>query len=201
MPKTGVLSDESILKNCVEYRPLPMNVADEFLGEAPQTTISGKKLKYVKQQNRPQAFNDILSRYNETVRENLEKRYAEELAKPKREVILPQRATVMNFPRRSVDGNFKPMNTNADASSVSSVTQSPSSSVVRMGDDRHTAFDDLNRRATQFLQDDYEPSEANSADYDTGDEDATEYFAVGDTLPEDAMRPETPETPQMPTEK
>ena len=131
MSRTGALSDESILKHCQIYRPIPLKAAQSILHQDLHTPFGNKKLKYQVLPNRPKNFDTMaksLARVagNDTIRENLEKRYNEQVqsalaATP--QVILPQRATAVNLQRSSSEA-FTPMNT----------------------------FDDLVRRATELFE-------------------------------------------------
>ena len=61
--RTGVLSDEHILKHCAHYRPIPMHLAPTILhiNSKPMTPYSSKQLKYTKMVSRPDTF-DTLAR-------------------------------------------------------------------------------------------------------------------------------------------
>lgn len=110
---TGVLSDESIMEHCKIYRPIPMRAVPSIIRAS-----YNKKLKYQVVPSRPQNFDTLaksLARinHNDTIRENLEKRYNEQvktaLAVPQ-QITLPQRATAVNLQRSSSEA-FTPMNT------------------------------------------------------------------------------------------
>ena len=61
--RTGVLSDESILKHCAHYRPIPMHASERVLrgnnDHHISTPFSSKKLKYIKQVSRPQTYDAL----------------------------------------------------------------------------------------------------------------------------------------------
>ena len=60
--RTGVLSDESIIKHCSRHRPIPMGISKSILQPTlhDTTPYSSKKLKYIKQMSRPKDF-DVLA--------------------------------------------------------------------------------------------------------------------------------------------
>jgi hypothetical protein len=60
--RTGVLSDESIIKFCSRHRPIPMGISKSILQPTlhDTTPYSSKKLKYIKQMSRPKDF-DVLA--------------------------------------------------------------------------------------------------------------------------------------------
>lgn len=117
MSRTGVLSDSSIMEHCKIYRPIPMRAAPSIIRAS-----YNDKLKYQVVPSRPQNF-DILAKslarinHNDTIRENLEKRYNEQvksaLAATPQHISLPQRATAVNLQRSSSEA-FTPMNTSSD---------------------------------------------------------------------------------------
>lgn len=118
MSRTGSLSDAAILEHCKIYRPIPMKATQSILHQENFTPFGSKKLKYAVMPNRPKNFDTMatsLSRIagNETVRQNLEVRYNEQvktaLAAPQH-ISLPQRATAVNLQRSSSE-TFTPMNT------------------------------------------------------------------------------------------
>ena len=61
--RTGVLSDEHILKHCAHYRPIPMHASERVLrgnnDHHTSTPYSSKKLKYIKQVSRPQIYDTL----------------------------------------------------------------------------------------------------------------------------------------------
>ena len=61
--RTGVLSDEHILKHCAHYRPIPMHTSERVLrgnnDHHTSTPYSSKKLKYIKQVSRPQIYDTL----------------------------------------------------------------------------------------------------------------------------------------------
>ena len=91
MIRSGVLSDESILKHCAIYNPIPMKMANSVLRqdlnvhkESPFTT---KKLKYPNAVSRPASFNTLASSLtrigggNTQIRELLDDSYLKEIHK------------------------------------------------------------------------------------------------------------------------
>ena len=60
--RTGVLSDESIIKHCSRHMPIPMGISKSILQPTlhDTTPYSSKKLKYIKQMSRPKDF-DVLA--------------------------------------------------------------------------------------------------------------------------------------------
>ena len=59
--RTGVLSDQSILKHCAKYQPIPMHMTHSILNQSPilTTPYSSKKIKHVRQMSRPQTFDAL----------------------------------------------------------------------------------------------------------------------------------------------
>ncbi len=89
MTRTGVLSDEHILKHCAIYNPIPMKIADKLLHqdlnvhkESPFTT---KKLKYHNVISRPTSFNTLANSLTRIggndlrIREHLIKSFVQEI--------------------------------------------------------------------------------------------------------------------------
>ena len=66
--RTGVLSDQSILKHCAKYQPLPMHMTQSILGNSQilTTPYSSKKIKYVRQMSRPQTFDALATQLSKT---------------------------------------------------------------------------------------------------------------------------------------
>jgi hypothetical protein len=120
MSRAGILSDSAVMEHCKMYQPIPMKVSSSILKQDLHTPFGNKKLKYRNMPNRPHNFDTMaksLARLsgNNGLREILEKEYPKQIQKissaPATPAPLPQRAVQMNFPRRSVDGSFTPMNT------------------------------------------------------------------------------------------
>ena len=59
--RTGVLSDQSILKHCAKYQPIPMHMTHSILNQSPilTTPYTSKKIKHVRQMSRPQTFDAL----------------------------------------------------------------------------------------------------------------------------------------------
>jgi len=97
MSRTGVLSDEHIMKHCSIYKPIPMGMTKSILHQNlnlhTQSPYTVKKLKYHNAVSRPATFDTLakaLTRItkDDSMRENLKSMYIKEINAP-RSVSVP----------------------------------------------------------------------------------------------------------------
>jgi hypothetical protein len=83
--RTGVLSDEQVLKHCAKYRPVPLGVAHTILQQPSATTLmNGKRLKHSQPPPRPENFDTMakaVARIHQDprLRDKMDSEYAKEV--------------------------------------------------------------------------------------------------------------------------
>lgn len=86
--RTGILSDESVMKMCAEFQPVPLGAVNSILSvKQPEPQLVPRKLKYTQPPARPAFFgamsNSMAKQMDPTntaaIRANLNEQYVEEL--------------------------------------------------------------------------------------------------------------------------